>query len=222
MLFHLQFVICNVLFMSFTNVYWAHNKKKTTGLDVWIYKSVETGKKWIQVEVTWTDFLVRSTKSFLSWSSLSPSLNFPGFDSTMPEPVKDPPTKWLNQCYISYKSDTWYLKQTLWRISQMQRWHQNQMWRLIHTWMFRWPLSRDSFGMTAVQLHLLLEGLVLWCWPGIALNFRYSDNLLTPWIHFTLINPSPSVMTKTPQEVQAFNKSLPSLLFHQQCFLICS
>lgn len=139
--------------------------------------SVEAGKKWIQVEVTWTDFLVRSTKSFLSWSSLSPSLNFPGFDSTMPEPVKDPPTKQLNQCYTSYKSDTWYLTQTLWRISQMQRWHQNQMWRLIHTWMFRWPLSRDSFGMTAVQLHLLLEGLVLWCWPGIALNFRYSDNL---------------------------------------------
>lgn len=46
MLFHLQFVNCKVLFVSFTNVYWAHNNnKKTTGLDVWIYKSVETGKK---------------------------------------------------------------------------------------------------------------------------------------------------------------------------------
>lgn len=176
-------------------------------------------KKGIQVEVTWTDFLVRSTKSFLSWSSLSPSLNFPGFDSTMPEPVKDPPTKRLNQCCTSYKSDTWYLTQTLWRISQMQRWHQNQMWRLIHTWMFRWPLSRDSFGMTAVQLHLLLEGLVLWCWQGIALNFRYSDNL--PGFISHLLIRLHQWWQKPPQEVQAFNKSLPSLLFHQQCFLIC-
>lgn len=38
---------------------------------------------------TWTDFLVLSTKSFLSFSSVSPSRNFPGFDSTISEPVKE-------------------------------------------------------------------------------------------------------------------------------------
>ncbi len=50
----------------------------------------QTNNLHFQFEFTWTDFLVCSTKFLLSWSSLSPSLNFPGFDSTMSEPVKDP------------------------------------------------------------------------------------------------------------------------------------
>lgn len=58
---------------------------------LWEWKhNMSLKEQYVEVEFTWTDFLVRSTKSLLSWSSLSPSLNFPGFDSTMSEPVKEP------------------------------------------------------------------------------------------------------------------------------------